>query len=345
MEKPVIILGGGIIGSLLAYRLKEVLPYVPFKLYEGTSHLGDHQSFSFKEADCLENMNWLRPFISHSWSAYEIKLKKLARSFHHSYHLIDSRQVHDVISKKLAKEDLRLNNKIPLELALQESSFVIDTRNECYYKKTGYRKHLTLELELLNEHGLTSPVIMDENVEKKECSRCWSYFPLSSKKILIKDFWFSNNRKLELNEMQNALCESIKEKGWKISRILREESGVSEMPVVPPLINQEGRLINLAGLFHDTTGLSISSMSKVIEQMVHTSFRFGELKEVVTVYRKKEEKDLKTYRSLNRKLIEGKHGYEFESINKLSIIDRSRFIVKALLPPIAHSQHRKMIPR
>ena len=66
MEKPVIILGGGLLGTFLAYRLKEVPPEVDFKLYEESSTLGNHQHCSFRSSDCDSSLKWLRPLIAHS---------------------------------------------------------------------------------------------------------------------------------------------------------------------------------------------------------------------------------------------------------------------------------------
>jgi hypothetical protein len=71
--------------------------------------------------------------------------------------------------------------------------------------------------------------------------------------------------------------------------------------------------------------------------MVSTSFRYGELKEVVKNYRRENENDREYFRYLNRQLIEEKQHHIFEAIysqpyqllerfskGKLSFLDRSR---------------------
>lgn len=325
MEKPVIILGGSIWGSLLAMRLKEVLPHVPFRLYEENSTLGNHESISFRESDCKEAIGWLRPLISHSWKLQHVKSSKFERWITDPYHYIDAKKFHEVVEKSLDAENLRLNNMMSPEFAIQEGSFVIDTRSECYFSKSGFKKSLTLEVELATEHHLIAPVVFDNHLDGKESARYISYYPLDSHTLLIKDFWFSDNRQLNLNEMRNSLLETLAAKGWKISKVTREENSVTELPLVPPMIREEGRVISLAGLFHDTTGSSLTMATTLIDQMVKTSFRYGELKEVVKKFRKQMEIDRQFLRFMNRLLIEQKQHQVFEVLYKQSFPLIERF--------------------
>jgi len=325
MEKPVIILGGGIWGSLLAMRLKEVLPHVPFRLYEESSTLGNHESISFRESDCKEAMSWLRPLISQSWKLQHVKSAKFERWISDPYHHIEAKKFHEVIANNLGSENLRLNNMMSPEFGIQEGSFVIDARNECYFSKKGFKKSLILEVELTEEHNLIAPVVFDNHLENKESARHISYYPINSHTLLMKDFWYSDNRHLNLNEMRNSLMDTLSDKGWKIAKVLREETNISDIPLVPPLYREEGRVISLAGLFHDTTGSSITMATTLIDQMVNTSFRFGELKEVVKRFRKQAEMDRQFLRFMNRLLIEQRQHQVFEVLYKQSFPLIERF--------------------
>jgi lycopene beta-cyclase len=316
MEKPVIILGGGIWGSLLAMRLKEVLPHIPFRLYEEESALGNHESVSFRESDCRESMSWLRPLISHSWKQHQMKGEKFEKWITEPYHHIESTKFHEVISSKLDPENLRLSNMMSAEFAIQEGSFVIDARTECFFSKSGYKKDLILEVELADDHHMIAPVVFDNHVDRKESARHISYYPLTSNTLLIKDCWYSDNRQLNLNEMRNSLMETLSNKGWKITRVIREETKITDVPLSPPVIREEGRVISLAGLFHDTTGSSITMATTLIDQMVKTSFRYGELKEVVKKFRNRMEIDRQFLRFMNRLLIEQKQHQVFEVLYK-----------------------------
>lgn len=336
MEKPVIILGGGIWGSLLAFRLKEALPHVKFRLYEESSTLGNHLSCTFRESDCGNSIKWLRPLISKSWSHHHIKFPKFEKWITDNYHLIQPCQLHEKVSERLG-DDLRLNNTLTPEFALKEGDFVIDTRHSCHYKKTGFKKHLSLHIEISDDHHLIAPVIFDGGVSQKERFRNLAYYPISERTLIVSDTWYSENQKIDLDEMRRALCESIYSKGWRINKIIREESGFSVLPISAPVIREEGRVISLAGLFHDTTGCSVPSATELIDRLVSTSFRFGELKEVVKNFRKESEADRQYFRYLNKQLIEDNQSHLFEAIysqsypvlerfskGKLSFLDRSR---------------------
>lgn len=338
MEKPVIILGGGLLGSLLAYRLKEALPEVEFKLYEESSTLGNHQHSTFRSSDCEYSLKWLKPLITQSWDSHHIKFPKFEKWVTDAYHLIDSRKLHDVVFQSLGPDIIRLNDAKNLEMALQEGSFVIDTRNICHYKKKGFRKYLIMEVELSEDHHLIAPVIFDAGVESKEKFRSIRYLPLSPRKLLVKDFWISENNHINLNEMRNALSSSLSHMGWKIEKVIREDSGTMEIPMSNAIIPQESRVINLADLFHDTTGSSIPMVTRLIDRMVRTSFRFGEIKEIVQTYRKEIESDKKFFHFLNRLMIEDKQQI-FEAIyqqsyplverfsrGELGLVDRSRIL-------------------
>lgn len=338
MEKPVIILGGGILGSLLAYRLKQALPEVEFKLYEESSSLGNNQHCSFRSSDCESALKWLKPLISHSWQNHHIKFPKFEKWITDPYHLIDSKKLNEVVSEALGPDTLKLNNEKNIEMALQEGSFVIDARNICHYKKKGFRKYLVMEVELAEEHHLIAPVIFDAGVDNKEQFRSFRYLPLSPTKLLVKDFWISENNQINLHEMRNALNVSLSSMGWKIEKVIREDSGTMEIPMSPAIIPQEGRVINLADFFHDTSGCLIPLAVKLIERMVNTSFRFGELKEIVQTFRREIENDKKFFQFLNRLMIEDKQQI-FEAIylqpypvlerfskGNLTLVDRSRIL-------------------
>ena len=339
MEKPVIILGGGLIGGLLAYRMKMALPEVDFKLYQESSVLGDHELCSFRQSDCEESMGWMKPFINHSWDRHQIKFPRFHKWLMSPYHLIESQHFHDMIFKAIGPDRVKLSDTMDIELALREASFVIDTRNRCHYKKKGFRKFLYLDVELSEDHHLIAPVVFEGCLDKNGSARNFRYFPLGPRRLLVNDFWYSKNNQLHLSEMRLELSASLSQRGWKISRVIREDFGVSEVPISDPIILQEGRVINLASLFHDTTGCAIPLSTRLIDRMVQTSFRFGEIKEVVTKFRQEHEADKKFFRFLNRLLLE-ENQQIFEAIyqqpaqvlerfhrGKLNYLDRSRIIV------------------
>jgi lycopene beta-cyclase len=339
MEKPVIILGGGIWGSLLAWRMHQVLPHLKFKLYEETSDLANYQSVFFRQSDCEEAFSWIRPLISQSWNQHQIKISGLEKWISNPVHLISSKHLNERIMSALGPQIIKTNNKISTEIALQEGSFVIDARNICHYKRKAFRKFLSLEIELTHDHNLITPVIFDDRFTQDQSYHYLHYLPLSARKILVKQVWFSKREEMNLEKLHEELNHSLSVMGWNNKRVIKEECGIADLPLSSPVIRQEGRVINLAGIFHDLTGCPIPTATKLIDQMVKTSFRFGELKQVVTHFRKDYERNGRFLRLLNQILINENQHQVFKAIyhrpsplmerffqGRLSFLDRSRIM-------------------
>lgn len=338
MEKPVIILGGGTWGSLLAYRLKTALPSVPFKLYSENSLLGPAESLTFLESD-VGACQWLHPFVSQSWKEHQISTLSFDRWHQGKIHYISQNKFNDVMMKSLSGSVFH-DPSLSLELAQEMGSFVIDTRTQCHYRKKGFKKYLGLEVELTSEHHLIAPVIFDNVVDKKECSRYISYYPTGTRTLFIKDHCYSVNESSELDKMRNDLLVLLKERNWKISRVLKVENEMSTIPLTTPVMQQQNRVINLSGIFHGTTGSSLPQAVRLIDQLVQTSFRLGEVKEVVKSFKKQEEKYQDFFRHLNHQILVDKNPEVFEAIfcqpqktierfyrGNLSLMDRSRVSV------------------
>ena len=338
MNKPVIILGGGIWGCLLAYKLKESLPDIEFTLYEESSILGRHEVWTFRESDCLESISWLRPLISKTWYEHRINLNDFQKTYHGPCHLIDGHNLHKILLEKLPSRSLRLNNPITLELAVQESSFVIVTRDVCHFKKCSYKHSLTMEVELQSNHGLSAPVLFDTRISNDDSLRIFSYYPLSPNVLLIKDSCFSHDPSMSFESRRSELSRAILNLGWRVEKVLKEEISTNVLPTSKPIYYQEGRVINLAGLSHDITGCSIPHATRLIEKIVNTSFRFGEIKEIVSDFRNNIERDRNFLRYVNKLIVQKKSHHLMEFIYKepqllenfsrgsLSFIDRSRIL-------------------
>jgi hypothetical protein len=103
------------------------------------------------------------------------------------------------------------------------------------------------------------------------------------------------------------------------------------------VVRDENRVVSLAGLFHDTTGCPIAFATRLVDRMVATSFRYGELREVVREFRRETEPQRRYLRYLNRQLFHAGSAHLFEAIysqpypvierfsrGELMFLDRSR---------------------
>lgn len=298
--KPIIILGGGLWGGLLAYALKKNQPHVQFKLYESGATLGGNHTWSFHESDILpESMKWIKPLVEHSWEGHDLHFPIYSRHISSPYYSISSTKFHEVIAKELG-EDLILNSFKDISEIENESSFIIDARNNCHFEEAGFQNFLGLDIELENDHGINHPILMDAKVEQKDGYRFIYYLPWNHQRLLIEDTRYSINPVNDFSSFKKDILALIAEKGWKIKSILREETGALPIPLSKPIFKEEGKTINLAGIFHDTTGYSFPDAVKLVELISHSSFRFGEVKKLVRFYRDCREEDRAFFRTLNK---------------------------------------------
>lgn len=303
LEKPIIIVGGGLWGSLLAIRLKQRHPGVNFKLYEATSTLGEGLSLSFHQTDLSpESMKWLKPFITHQWKKFQVEFPRFHKSIDDTYCTIHSQDFDKKLKEELAQANVVFNHDISLEEALTEGAYVIETRNQGYFKAQGYQKSLALQVRVSGHHGLTIPMTVDATVEQKSGFRYLQYLPLDESTLLVKDIRYSVSPALYDQYFEEDILCDMKLRGWEPAEVLSREHDFRKVPLEEFMPQTAGRVIRLEGFYHDTTGEVLPDAVRLIDRMVQTSFRYGELTEVVKTYQMERSSKKKVMRSLNRLL-------------------------------------------
>ncbi len=299
--RPVIIIGGGIWGCLLAYRLKTHRPEIIFKLYEPTHDVGEGLSWTFHQGDLNpEAARWIRPFVSKSWGSYQVEFPKFTKIISNKFNLIHSSQFEKVL-KEILPENIYHNDEIDIEDALVEGRFVIDTRNFGHFKPRGFQKSLGFNFKLKIPHELRSPITMDTKIPQLDGFRYLQFFPLSESELLVRDVRHSQNPSFHTGSIKQDMIDEMIKRGWEIESVDDgQEFSLNGVPDTEVSVRSEGRVINLSGLFHDTTGDALPDAVRLIDRMVQTSFRLGELKEVVKNYRMEREANRKYFRYLNR---------------------------------------------
>jgi lycopene beta-cyclase len=305
MEKPVIILGGGYLGTLLALRLKETRPEIPFVLFEESSALGHNRSEVFFDDDLS---SWLLPFVTKSWSTYKIGNDNSSgvKGF---WHYVDG-GFFNQYAKSVIGNKLEFNKMPTPESALKRSAFVIDTRNNCYFSKTAFQADYSMEVVLENEHFLKYPLINNLLAPSSKSQRSISFYPLGPRRLFITESWVSGFVEEKMNDRRESLVSHLYERGWRIARVLKEEEQIQVLPFSCGMIRNEGRVIGLAGLFHGPGRSSIPQMACLVEKMTSGSFRFGELQKVVRECRQDLEQKGSAYLSVN-KLVEAGRFFAF----------------------------------
>ncbi len=275
-RKPdLILVGGGLANSLIAWRLAALRPELDFFVIERGSTLGGNHTWSFHDSDIpAAALLDLRPFIFASWPRQGVRFPGHARSFDVPYHAISSERLHEVLSRTLGSR-LLLNQDVtaltPAQVTLADQSViaancVIDGRGPETDTPLalGFQKFVGLEIETETPHGETVAMIMDATVAQLDGYRFVYTLPFSATRILIEDTYYSDTPELDAATLSERVRAYASAKGWRIQRVVREERGV--LPVVlagdmdafwqrgDPGVPRAGLR---ASLFHPTTGYSL----------------------------------------------------------------------------------------
>lgn len=297
----VIILGGDLWGGLLAYHIHKINPSLDFDIYESSENFGRHHSWTFLESDISPTMTkWLKPFITQSWDNFTVKFPMYKREIHSRCHMITSKQLHDVLMRELPADKIKLGTTLTVEEAVKKSKFVLDTRGTFLPGNSGYKKHVGLEVRLKKPHELTAPILMDATVNQMDGYRSLQYFPMSERSVFIEDTRYSDSPHLDVNEIKSALERIISSKEWEIEQVTRVEEGIVPLPLEKLIVTDYKKVINLTGLFHDTTGCSLPMLMKFIDDINEDSFEEVTLRLKVDQFRKSLEKQRAFFRTFNK---------------------------------------------
>ncbi|WPU65133.1 lycopene beta-cyclase CrtY [Peredibacter starrii] len=304
MDRPIVILGGGLWGGLLGYRLSLVHPDKKFLVLEADSRFGGNHTWSFHSSDVdISQLKWLAPIIRQSWTGYTVHFPDHSRHIKGSYHSICSDKFHEVLNERL-KQNTNFNKYYSLEEAKKLGSFVIDARGKFEEGRAGYQKFLGLEVELEESHNLIFPILMDAKVSQSDGYRFLYYLPFSSNTVLVEDTRYSSRPDLNEAELENEIFYEIRRRGWKIKSVIRKEKGVLPIPLSKLNHQEKEGVVDLGGILHDTTGYSLPDAIRLVDLLMKTDLSLNAVKSCVKKYREDREKDRSFFRILNLLMFE-----------------------------------------
>jgi lycopene beta-cyclase len=271
----IVIVGGGLSGSLLAWILKQRVPELSVLLLEQGKSLGGNHTWSFFETDLSDDANKLIvPLVSWVWEGNQVRFPAMRRRFGTRYKSIASRHFHAVLSKDLG-ETIRFNTSVtkltPSAVTLGsgrtiETPLVIDARGPVAtpHLVLGFQKFVGLEVRFSSPHGETVPMIMDATVPQTDGYRFVYTLPFSQDTMLIEDTYYSDHANLPVDELRNRTAHYAAQRGWTVAETLREEHGVLPIILAGDIdrhlsrsMNEPPRIGLAAALFHPTTGYSL----------------------------------------------------------------------------------------
>src|SRR5688572_27910798 len=98
MRVDLVLVGGGLANSLIAFSLKRCGSSLSFIVVERGSTLGGNHIWSFHRSDLgAAEQGLLGPLVSHTWPGQEVRFPGRTRTLHTHYHSIRSSRLHDVV--------------------------------------------------------------------------------------------------------------------------------------------------------------------------------------------------------------------------------------------------------
>lgn len=319
-EFDLILVGGGLASSLIAWRLAIDRPEVRVCVIERDGALGGNHTWSIFDSDVAPvDREWLTPAIAHRWpEGYEVYFPRRSRTLSTGYSSLSSELLHAAVAPLLG-ERLIIGEAVVVDpdgVTLSDqrrlsAGGVIDARGPRPTRALalGWQSFVGQTVRLAEPHGLTRPTIMDATVEQFGAYRFVYLLPFDARTVMVEDTYYTDSPELDRPTLKQRINDYIRSRGWTVEAVVAEEEGV--LPIAldgdidafwadgPPV----ARAGLLAGLFHPVTGYSLPDavlLARLIADQDDLSS--AGLRRLTESYSKRLWRDRAFYRLLNRML-------------------------------------------
>ncbi len=233
-----ILVGGGLANSLIAWRLHTERPELRILLLEQGRHLGGNHTWSFHDSDLTAaQLRWIAPLVSHRWPGYDVVFPEHARALNGGYASIASPDFARTIEAALGpllRTGVRIDAVTPTSVRLADGTLlqahaVIDGRGPAPspHLALGYQTFLGQEVRLHAPHGLTQPVIMDASVAQQGGYRFVYLLPFGPDRVLIEDTHYVDSAVWEPERLRANIAAYAAGRGWQIRRRAARRTGLA----------------------------------------------------------------------------------------------------------------------
>lgn len=288
-DHDVVIVGGGLSGSLIAWRLRHEQPGVRTLLIELGETLGGNHTWSFHETDLPpETREWISPLIVHRWPRQEVRFPEYRRPLETPYCSVPSERLHEVVAPALGEERIRHAAVAAIDpggVVLDDGTrinagAVIDARGQGGFEHLilGYQKFVGCVFRFEEPHGVDAPIIMDATVPQLDGYRFVYVLPFTEDTALVEDTYYADGALIDTAETTELIEAYCRNQGWTIAETLKTERGVLPVAMGGDIeahldqgIDGVATVGLRAGLFHPLTGYSLPDAAALADRIAHQS--------------------------------------------------------------------------
>ncbi|MBU1348259.1 MAG: lycopene beta-cyclase CrtY [Alphaproteobacteria bacterium] len=273
-DPDLILVGGGLASSLIAWRLALDRPDLTVVVVERDRRLGGEHTWSFFDGDIsIEDRAWLAPATPHRWEGgHEVYFPGLSRVLSTPYNSLTSGRLHDVVAPILGDRLVRgeavevsPDGVILADGTALRARGVIDARGPAPtpHLDLGWQVFVGRTVRLTLPHGLTRPTIMDATVSQEDGYRFIYLLPFDDRTVLVEDTRYIDAPRLDRETLGRRIDSYILSRGWTVEAVAGEEEGILPIALDGDIdaFWAEGPPVARAGLaaalFHPTTGYSL----------------------------------------------------------------------------------------
>ncbi|MFC0589075.1 lycopene beta-cyclase CrtY [Novosphingobium aquiterrae] len=272
-DKPLVIIGGGLAGSLAALCLAQRQPDMPLLLLEAGETFGGNHTWSFFDSDVpsatrdiVESLEPVR------WARHRVRFPLRERMFESAYNAIGAPALDRLVRTRLPAGSWRLDTAVatiaPDHVVLRSGERiaargVIDARGPdgpMPGLELGWQKFVGIEFAAQAPEP-DCATVMDATIPQCDGYRFVYVLPMAADRVLVEDTYYSSSATLDVDAISNRVRVLGAERGLSGPE-MRQESGV--LPILIggdpdrfwPESDPIPRLGLRAGVFHATTGYS-----------------------------------------------------------------------------------------
>ncbi|MEZ5417660.1 MAG: lycopene beta-cyclase CrtY [Vicinamibacterales bacterium] len=282
-----VIVGGGLAGSLAAWRLHDARPALALQLLEAGPTLGGNHTWSCHGTDLPASaLAWLAPAVEARWDTHRVAFPSFARTLNGAYCSLSSARLHAAVSAALGPRvrcGCAVDAVTPTTVRMAdgttlEARVVIDARGAAPVAvPLGWQTFLGREFECERPHGVETPLIMDATVPQDGAFKFVYVLPFSPTRLLVEDTAYADTPGIDAAAARQALAAYVERAGWPAARVVREETGSLPIPLGGTIdafwSGDQPRIGMRAGLFHPTTGYSLPDAAATAEALAAMDLR------------------------------------------------------------------------